>query len=94
MGATQPVPGVEMHYVEERVEGKCTETEKVTLQRTCRHHIRHLRQNECILRESDWSSRERKCELCIDKENEVVDWRIKNVGQHYISSADHEPELR
>lgn len=42
---------------------------------------------------SDWSSRERNCVLCIDTENEGVDGRMKKVGQHHVSSTDHQPEL-
>lgn len=42
---------------------------------------------------SDWSSRERNCVLCIDTENEGVDGRMKKVGQHQVSSTDHQPEL-
>lgn len=44
--------------------------------------------------DSEWSSRERNCELCVDRENEDVDQRIKKEGQHHVSSADRQPELR
>lgn len=43
---------------------------------------------------TDWSSRERKCVLCVNRENEGVDGRMKKVGQHHVSSTDHQAELR